>query len=418
MNFFYSLSATIKKYPRQYWILLFGNLLATTGSSLVWPFLTIYLRQRLDISLTTVTLLLSLNSLAGIATSFIAGAVSDKFGRKLIMLLNLFAGTVYYVLMTRADSILAYGILMTAWGGFNNLFSVGSNAMIADIVKSEDRTEAYAILRMFHNVGVAAGPAIGGFLVTESYEFAYYLAAIAFLVWGLIVVITIRETLPERTTSKEHTAPDQDLKPAKSSIGFGPVLKDVDFMSFMVMFMINMMAAADMFNLLSAYTKENFGMSESHYGFIVTANALMCILFQYSVTRVTRKYRPLPVLMVGALFYSVGVGSVALGRSFTAFLISMIVMSIGELIMTPTAVALVAKWAPVDMRGRYMSIYGLAWPIGSGVGPILGSYFNDTVAPAAIWYSGMVLSFIAAAGFFVLALRSKQKETARTAQVE
>ena len=76
-------------YPRQFWLLFWGMLVSRSGSSMVWPFLTIYLRQRLDIPLTTVALLLTLNSAVSIVSTSVAGPVVDRFGRKGAMVLGL-----------------------------------------------------------------------------------------------------------------------------------------------------------------------------------------------------------------------------------------------------------------------------------------------------------------------------------------
>ncbi len=150
------------------------------------------------------------------------------------------------------------------------------------------------------------------------------------------------------------------------------------------------------------YVKENFGVPESSYGFIMAANAVMVVLFQYGVTRMTQRYYHLPVLAVGSLFYALGVGSVAWGTGFAGFLLSMVILTIGELIMIPTSTALTANLAPPDMRGRYMGVYGLTWSVAMGIGPVLGGALNDQVAPVAIWYAGLVLGSVAMIGFLIL----------------
>jgi MFS family permease len=163
------------------------------------------------------------------------------------------------------------------------------------------------------------------------------------------------------------------------------------------------MAYSLMMVLLPVYVKENFGVPESSYGFIMAANAAMVVLFQYGVTRLTQRFYHLPVLAVGSLFYALGVGSVAWGAGFAGFLLSMVILTIGELIMIPTSTALTANLAPPDMRGRYMGMYGLTWGVAMGIGPVLGGTLNDQVAPVAIWYAGLALGAIAMAGFVVLA---------------
>jgi MFS family permease len=64
------------------------------------------------------------------------------------------------------------------------------------------------------------------------------------------------------------------------------------------------------------------------------------------------------------------------------------------------------------MRGRYMSIYSLSWGIAFGIGPVLGGLLNDNIAPAAIWYGGLVIGLVSAASFMLLTPRiSKPIET-------
>ena len=83
--------------------------------------------------------------------------------------------------------------------------------------------------------------------------------------------------------------------------------------------------------LLGVHAKTNYGVTENLYGFIPMTNALMVVFFQAMVTRQTKKYAPLPVLALGSLFYATAVTSVAFGSSFPAFWLSMVIMTIGEL---------------------------------------------------------------------------------------
>jgi MFS family permease len=204
------------RYPRQFYLLLAGNLVSATGGAMIWPFLSIYLRQRLDLPLATIASLLTLNAIMGILSSFIAGPAADRIGRKRIMAISLCAGVIYYLLMSQAETLLAYAVLMGLWGAFNPLFSVGANAMIADLIPSKDRMDAYSLVRVIHNVGIAIGPIAGGFLAVVSYTYAFYGAALAFSIFAVLVIFFIRETLPKV---------DQQ-KAVSTGSGYGIVLRD------------------------------------------------------------------------------------------------------------------------------------------------------------------------------------------------
>jgi len=164
-------------YPRQFWLLFWGMLISAAGGSMIWQFLTIYMRQRLDIPLTTVTLLFTLNSAAGLATTTVAGPVADRFGRKGVMVLSLAANGATMLAMSSAGTLQPWVVLMAISGAFGPLYRVGSNSMVADLTDPERRAGAYALLRMSNNLGVAIGPSVGGFVTATSYALAVYIAA-------------------------------------------------------------------------------------------------------------------------------------------------------------------------------------------------------------------------------------------------
>jgi len=389
---FRRLRATSASYPRQFWLLFWGVLVNSSGASMVWPFLTIYLRQRLDVPLTTVALLLTLNALAGLASTSLTGPAVDRFGRKGAMVISLGAGCVFMLALARVDSLGSAALLMLVKGLTDPLYRVGSDAMVADLIPPARRAGAYALLRMIANLGVAIGPSIGGFITSVSYPLAFSIAAGTTLIYALLVSFFMRETIPQWPAEER----------ARQVKGYGPVLRDRPFMAFCVAYTFAGMAYSLMMVLLPVYVKENFGVPESSYGFIMATNAAMVVLFQYSVTRLTQRYYHLPVLAVGSLFYAVGVGSVAWAAGFSGFLLSMVILTIGEMIMIPTSTALTANLAPPDMRGRYMGMYGLTWGVAMGIGPVLGGTLNDQVAPVAIWYAGLAFGAVALLGFLLL----------------
>jgi len=360
---------------------------------MIWPFMTIYMRQRLGVSLTTITLLLTVNSVVGMAATTVAGPVVDRFGRKGAMVLSLAIGGATMVIMSMAGTLRLWVVLMAVNGAFGPLYRVGSNSMVADLIGPKRRAGAYALLRMIANLGVAIGPSVGGFVTAVSYALAFYIAAGADALFTLLILFFVAETMPRGREVAE---------PSLGDGGYGPVLRDRPFLAFCGAYTLAGMAYALMMVLLPVYAKENFGVPENQYGFIMATNAAMVVLFQYSVTRATERYHHLPVLAVGSLFYGLGVGSVAWGWNFPTFLASMILLTIGEMIMIPTSTALTANLAPPDMRGRYMSVYSLTWGIGFGIGPVIGGFLNDNLAPVAIWYGGLAMGLAAALGFLLL----------------
>ncbi|MBI5842606.1 MAG: MFS transporter [Chloroflexi bacterium] len=170
------------EYPRQFWLMITGIVLATAGGSMIWPFLLIYASGKLNLPLSTVATLISINAGTGLLSSFLAGTLADKIGRKVVMVFSLAMNGIAYFFLMRAETYPHFVILMILIGLSNPLYQVGADAMLADMILSEKRTDAYAINRIANNAAFAMGPAVGGFLASTSYNLAFYGAAAGFTV--------------------------------------------------------------------------------------------------------------------------------------------------------------------------------------------------------------------------------------------
>jgi MFS family permease len=326
-------------FPRQYWILLAGILISRIGMGMIWPFLTVYLRQKLDLPLSTITSLLTIDTIMSILSSFIAGAIADRFGRKWVMVISMGSMGIIYTLMSQAGTLPAFALLMAFRGLVIPLYRVGADAMVVDLIPREKRPDAYALLRMMENLGVAIGPAIGGFLAAVSYTGAFLGASASLIFFSMLIAVATRETLPTG-----------DVDRSSRPMGYSKVLKDRFFLVFVAGFTTIGMASSVVFALISVYIKENFGLPETQAGFLITINAMMVVLFQVAITRYTRRKPPLAVMAVGAFFYSIGVGGMALGSAFPFFALCMAIMTIGELLVAPTANS-------VDARALYEHLW-------------------------------------------------------------
>lgn len=319
----FRLKATIQAYPPQFWLLFAGMLVSTIGSSMIWPFLMIYVTEKLKLPLSVTTSLNTINAVAGIGAVFIAGTLVDRLGRKWAMVFSLGMNGLVYLLQGQANSYLAFALIMGLSGAVNPIYRVSADSMLADLLPKEKRVSGYSLMRMSNNIGISIGPAIGGFINSNSYSLAFYIAAGGMLIYSLLMLLFARETLPSRQ-------PGEEISENRSS-GYGKVLRDRPYLSFVAFFTLVQFCAAMVWILLSVYAKHQYGVTESLYGWIPTTNALMVVIFQIAVTLVTRRHKALRVLAVGAIFYTVATASIGFGQGFLAFELSMIIMTIGEL---------------------------------------------------------------------------------------
>ena len=114
-------------------------------------------------------------------------------------------------------------------------------------------------------------------------------------------------------------------------------------------------------------------------------------------------------MALGALLYGLGIGSMALGRTFLAFWVSMVVVTLGEMLLVPTMSAYVANLAPPERRGRYMAALGLVWNLASGLASPAGGWVSDHLHPAAPWGVALVLGLLSALLYLTQDARQKKE---------
>ncbi len=391
------LSTLLRNYPRQFWLIFIGMLISTIGTSMIWPFLMIYVSKKLAVPLTQVASLMTINALTGLVFSLIAGPIIDRLGRKWIMVISLIGNGLVYLLLARAETFTSFALAEALLGAFNPLYRVGADAMLADLIPAEKRSSAYALIRMSGNTGVAIGPAIGGFVAVHSYAVAFIAAACGLIFYGLLIGWRGQETLPAIQSSASHRE--------RSFEGYSRVLHHREFMMFIGAFTLTSMLASLIWVLLPVYSNIQFGVPENLYGFIPTTNALMVVTLQYLVTQVTKKHPPLRMLTLGTVFYAAATTLIAFFSGFWGFWCCMVIMTIGELILIPTSTTYTASLAPADMRGRYMSLYGLTHNVASGIAPLMGGFLSDSIAPRATWLGGGILGVVSVIAFLLLSRR-------------
>lgn len=395
-----NLQTFFSKYPRQFYVMLLGMLFSASGASMIWPFLLIYVSGKLNLPLSTAATLITINATTTLVASFLGGSLVDAVGRKGVMVTSLLADGIFFLLMIRAETYSAFAILMFLRGISNPLFRIGADAMVADLIPQTDRVEAYGWMRMVNNAGISIGPAVGGFLAATSYNYAFMGAAAGMLLYGLLIGLFGHETLVKRENPLPRAAALLD-----SLTGYWRALTDFPFITAIGSMAFGWITASLMWIIMPVYAKTNFGVPENLYGWIPTTNALLVVFLQVGVTAITRKFRPLTMMALGMLLYALASGGVALANGFWGFWICMVVMSVGELIIAPTSNTFAANSAPPEMRGRYMSLYGLTWAFGSIFGPLLGGFLNDSLGPRWIWIGSLGIGLLSTLALFILSRR-------------
>jgi MFS family permease len=399
----------LNAYPRQFWVLVIGMLVNATGINLAFPFISLYLHSQLDFAMTHVGGLIAAFWLVSILSQVVGGGLVDRIGRKPIMVFSLVVGASATLTLGLAQPSLAHPgvlrnvllpVLVILMGLSGGLFYPAVNSMTADLIPSEQRTRAYGLLRVVYNLGVAIGPAVGGFIANSSYLALFLSAAGAFSICSVLIAFATHETRPG------HGMPHSDETNVRQLVeSFRVVWHDNTMVIFGILYFLSMLVYSQMNTTLPVYLQKFYGIQENWYGLMMSMNAVMVVVLQYPLSLHISRYSVGVGMAIGTAFFAVGFGLFGFVGAIPLFFLAQAIWTVGEMITTPVSQTFVAEIAPAHQRGNYMGFYGLSWGLAYGIGPLLGGLALDYLSGHEIWYVSLGLDLIVTIAF--LAYRKK-----------
>jgi MFS family permease len=363
---------------------------------MLYPFFALYLTQKFDIGMSTVGILFAIFSIAGMMGSAFGGALADRMGRKVVIVFSLIFSSISALGIALAPSLEIFTAVVFVVGTLSHIGHPAHEAVVADLLPQEKRAEGYGIIRVVFNLAVIIAPPLAGLLISNSYLTLFLVDAAISLLSAGIVLIALPETKPQALA---HTK-SETMK--QTFAGYGRVFKDTSFLAFIGVTVMMTLVYMNMNSTLGVYLRDQHGLPELSYGLLISINAVIVVLLQFWVTRRLQNYRPLLMMAAGSMLYAIGFAMYGFMAGFALFVVAMVVITIGEMIVTPFQQSLVANFAPEDMRGRYMAVSGLTWSIAFTVGPYFAGLMLDSGNPNLLWVFCGIVGILAALGFVIL----------------
>ena len=385
-----------REYPRDFWMMIAVNFVDRLGGSLLFPFFALYLTKKFDIGMTEVGRLFAVFFISGFIGSFPGGALTDRFGRKGIIIFSLIASSFSTLLMGFVNEFQFFLLVAFISGIFTDVGGPAYEAVFMDMLPEEKRASGFGIRRVAFNLAVVIGPVIGGFVAARSYLALFIIDAIFSSIVALMVYLLIPETKPAVEEGKEQEST------AQTFMGYLRVLRDGKFMAFTSVCLLLWFVYMNMNTTLGVYLRDQHGVPESGYGWLISINAAMVVLLQFPITRRLEKNPPMLMMAFGAFFVAFGLFLYGFVGTFWLFAVAIAILTIGEMITVPVANALVASFSPEEMRGRYNFIYGNSWGVAFAVGPWLAGNILDNYNPNWLWYICGIIGMLAILGFLAL----------------
>jgi len=160
---------TFAEYPSQFWIVVGGTFIDRLGGAMLFPFFTLYLTRKFGIGMTEVGGIFGMFSISSFIGSMIGGAMTDRIGRKAVLLFGLVMSALSAVLMGIIGNLLLFLVVTLVVGILSDVGGPAQQSLVADILPEKQRAQGFGILRVVFNLAVVIGPLIGGFVASRSY---------------------------------------------------------------------------------------------------------------------------------------------------------------------------------------------------------------------------------------------------------
>jgi len=383
----------VSQFERNLWILSVGWFVGSLGFAASIPFLSIYFHERLGLTITEIGLFFGAMAVVRATFQAIGGELSDRTGRRWLLIHTQSIRAVSFVAIGLAVQFDAgfwlIAVLVTIQSMFGAMFFPAVSALVSEILPEEKRLDGYAITRSAGNLGWAAGPAIGGFLAHSSYAVLFYISA-AITLMSALVFLTLFKSPPQKRIKEAFHISDLIAVRHDSRLATHCVL------AFCLYLVVAQLVAP-----FSVYSVEMVGITEAQLGWLFTLNGLMVSTLQVPITRLAGGLRFTTQLSLGGLLYFVGYGILGTLPQYWFFALIIVVVTLGEMFMSPPSLTLVSRFAPADRMGRYMGIYGFFQTAGWSFGPLYGGFFLDEFRgePIVAWLLISSLALVSAVGF-------------------
>ena len=339
-------------------------------------------------SIFLVVVMVSITGTARIVASPVTGFLTDRFGRKPLVLFGAGLRGAGSLGQFFVDSYTGFIILEFVAQAGVSIFITGVTVLVSDVTTRENRGRFLAVRTLSSRVGQIAGPATGGLIATLfSLQHVFLFDSITKFGIVLVVLVLIKESRPSAQATRSRDAgqpkaPRIDLKP----------FAHVTFLALGASVVAGaLMQQGITFSLLPVHASESVGLTPGGLGALISMAALLGVLVAYPNGILSDRLGRKSSLAPGLLILAVGTAVLAVSPSYAALAIAMAAFGIGEGMIIGTTQAFVMDLAPAEGRGAFLGLWSLVRSIASvaiplGIGGLYAAYSPEVAfLSASVW---------------------------------
>ncbi|TLQ50802.1 MFS transporter [Lacticaseibacillus casei] len=369
--------------------LLTGALLSSIGMSFIWPLTSIYLHNRLGISLTIIGIVLLLNSLGSVIGSIVGGRLYDQGDPYRLTLFGVGLTGLVLIGLTFWHGWPAYCIWLTLLG-IGSGWNITMVNSLGTSLRSKDGRYVFTMLYFAQNVGVVIGTALVGFVYDISVTLLFLIAVILYSLFFTVVLTKFRPAakIPQAQPKEVTATAEKPSLPAANKL-----MLTTFFFALLVFWLMYQQWSSN----LSVYMT-SLGIPLRNYSFLWTLNAALIVFIQLFLNWFNEHVNGIRIIyqiLFGLVMVAISFLILITARTYSFFVIAMIALTTGEATASPAIPALVNDLTPRAIKGRYQGFVNSWGSVGRALGPLFGGLVID-------WLSYRSLFIIAAIGVFTL----------------
>jgi multidrug resistance protein len=359
-----------------------------TGFGLILPLLPFW-AEKLGANPFEVGLILTVYALAQFLFTPVLGMLSDRFGRRPVILVSLLIEALGFALTALAGTLPL--LLVARFVGGLGASNIGSaQAVVADVTAPKDRARGMGMVGAAIGVGFVVGPAFGGVLAGLGSTVPFWAAFGVALVNAALVLWLLPETRAQRAASS------QPAKRFTLFAGWQRALRTPAIARLIVVNLFFTLAFTAMEAVFPLFTQRVFGWQALQNGYLFTYVGVIIVIMQGGlVGRLVRRFGERGVQIAGLALLAVGLAVLPFSGTLALLLMALALLSIGDGAVTPTNNALLSLAAPADAQGETLGLSQGIAGLGRMVGPLLAGWLFGV---------GIGLPFFVAAALTLVAL--------------